>query len=136
MKTLLTLRSPAALTLNFHRLFCRVGVCVWTFALTGHKKCDKKGKRHRSRSLCVCMFVCMCVQLLRRSQIGPQKTPSDVSGQYGPLVRLCVWASGASVLCGTMVIRTTGGRPDRQGAHVCACVCLCVFDAHLSPWVL
>lgn len=85
--------------------------------------------------VCVSLFVYTCVQLHRGSHIGPQKTPSDVSGQYSPMVCacvcvwphvLCVWATGAMVLYCTMVIRTTGRRPDRQGVHLCVSMCVCL----------
>ena len=84
--------------------------------------------------VCVSLFVYMCVQLHRGSQIGPQKTPSDVSGQCSPMACVCVWphascvwAIGALVLYGTMVIRTTGETPDRQGVHVCVCMWMCLW---------
>lgn len=143
LKTLLTLQSPAALQLKFCRLF--EAVCVCTHLQDMRYVTKKRGRRHRlcptwigcvyllSQYVFVCVFVCVCVQLHKGSQIGPQKTPSDVSRQYSPVacvcvcvdphcLCVCVWATGASVLYGTMVIRTTGGRPDRKGVFVCVCL--------------
>lgn len=95
--------------------------------------------------MCVCIM-CICVQLHKGSQIGPQKTPSDLSGLCTPMVSVCMWThivfvcvymcvpmcvvvlggTGALVLYGITVIRTTGGRPDRRGC-VSVCLYVCVF---------
>lgn len=65
----------------------------------------------------ICVCVCVCVQLHKGSQIGPQKTPSDVSGQYSPVVCVCVCVAPHCVCVGDWGIGSVWYNGDKNNGR-------------------